>query len=154
MRLPTPARRLAFRSAYLVLRGWWFVRRPQKLGVKCVLTNGRRVLLVRHTYGHSDEWDLPGGSVKRSESPLTAAQREVQEELGVSVQRWEPLGEMFGHVDHRRDRLHCFQAELGDAQITIDRGELAAASWFARDQLPWPLGKYVRPILGRLHGIL
>jgi 8-oxo-dGTP pyrophosphatase MutT (NUDIX family) len=148
---PTTAlRRLAYRSAYVLLRGYWFLRRPQKLGVKCLLTDGQQVLLVRHTYGHSDEWDLPGGSVKRGEAPVAAAGREIKEELGVAVEDWQPLGQMFGHVNHRRDRLHCFQAELRDALITIDYGELAEARWFARAELPPKLGRYVTPILGRL----
>ena len=55
-------RRLAYRIAAQLLR----VLRPLVPidwgGVKCVLTDGYRVLLVRHTYG-SRLWDLPGGAV-------------------------------------------------------------------------------------------
>ena len=61
-------RRAAYRLAYGLLRVWWFIRRPQVAGVKCLLTHGNEVLLVRHTYG-PDVWDLPGGGVKSGESP-------------------------------------------------------------------------------------
>jgi ADP-ribose pyrophosphatase YjhB (NUDIX family) len=118
-------------------------------GVKCVITDGGHVLLVRHTYGPRG-WDLPGGTVKRGEAPVDAASREMNEELGVSIQDWRPIGQLELNVDHRRDRLHCFQAELRDPTLEIAQGELAEAGWFARDALPRNLGRYTRPILARV----
>jgi 8-oxo-dGTP pyrophosphatase MutT (NUDIX family) len=146
---PAPIRRLGYRAAYLGLRVYWLVRRPQTGGVKCAITDGERVLLVRHTYGPRG-WDLPGGSVKRGEEPLDAARREMREELGVSIEDWRALGVVSLSIDHRRDRLHCFQAELHAPEIEIDRGELADAAWFSRDALPRKLGRYTRPILARV----
>jgi len=43
---------------------------------------GGRVLMVEPTY--KDYWDIPGGYVEIGESPLQAASREVQEELGIT----------------------------------------------------------------------
>lgn len=42
-----------------------------------------RILLVQPTY--KDYWELPGGAVDGDESPYDAAQREVAEELGLSM---------------------------------------------------------------------
>lgn len=42
-----------------------------------------RVLLVEPTY--KDYWELPGGVVEANESPLAAAVREIDEELGLTV---------------------------------------------------------------------
>jgi 8-oxo-dGTP diphosphatase len=151
MQVPIPVRRLVYRCAYTALRGYWLVRRPHVLGVKCILTRADQVLLVRHTYGDR-EWDFPGGSVKRHEPPLNAARREMHEELGVRIDDWVALGPVAGSAHHRRDEMHCFQAELRDGQIEINRGELAAAAWFARDQLPDDVGRYVRRILARAAG--
>jgi 8-oxo-dGTP pyrophosphatase MutT (NUDIX family) len=144
--LAVALRRPAYRLAYALLRLYWFIARPSVLGVKCVLTDGDRVLLVRHTYGAA-EWVLPGGAVKRGEHPLAAARREMHEELGVAVENWTPLGVLTGRLHHRRDTIHCFHAELGDPVLDLDRGEIAAAGWFPRDSLPADLGGYVRPIL-------
>ncbi|MFD4433866.1 NUDIX domain-containing protein [Nocardia sp. NPDC058497] len=47
-----------------------------------------RVLLVEPTY--KDYWELPGGVVEANESPLVAAVREIDEELGLRV----PLGRL------------------------------------------------------------
>jgi 8-oxo-dGTP pyrophosphatase MutT (NUDIX family) len=147
--LPTELRRLAYRGAHTALRGYWFVRRPEVEGVKCVLTSGERVLLVRHTYGRRN-WDLPGGTVKRGEPPATAAQREMREELGVDIHDWTPLGPLFAADYHRRDRMHCFQAELEDPRLTVNDAELAAVAWFTRSDLPPDLSDNVRQILGRV----
>lgn len=130
----------------MVLRVWWLLRRPQVSGVKCVLTHGERVLLVRHTYGRRG-WDLPGGTVKRRESPEAAASREIIEELGIEIDDWSPLGLFSGRSEHRRDELHCFQAAVATEDLEIDLGELAAASWFPQQSLPHDLGRWARRIL-------
>ncbi len=144
-----PIRRLGYRFAYAGLRLYWLLRRPEVRGVKCVITDGGRVLLVRHTYGPRG-WDLPGGSMKRGEAPVNAARREMHEELGVSIDDWHPLGLVSLNGDHRRDRLHCFQAEVKEPKIEIDRGELADAHWFLPAALPRDVGRFTRPILARL----
>jgi 8-oxo-dGTP diphosphatase len=146
MSIPVPVRRIFYRVAYAILRVIWFVLRPRQLGVKCVLTHQDRILLVRHTYGRRC-WDLPGGAIKRGEAPPLAARREMHEELGVQSARWTDLGQVRGRVDHRRDTIHCFGAELPTPELTLDLGELAAARWFARAELPGDLGPYVLPIL-------
>jgi 8-oxo-dGTP pyrophosphatase MutT (NUDIX family) len=144
--LPIPLRRAGYKLAYAGLRVWWLVRRPSVSGVKCVLTRGENVLLVRHTYGHRG-WDFPGGSIKRGESPQSAARREIGEELGVGVDEWTLIGQFTTRFDHRHEQLHCFRAEVDDPSLELDRGELKAADWFPRDRLPPDLGRYVRPIL-------
>lgn len=146
-RVPIPVRRLIYRCAYLTLCAYWFIRRPRLTGVKCVLTDGERVLLVRHTYGPR-EWDLPGGGIKREESPADAARREMHEELGISAD-WVALGEVFAVMHHRSGSLHCFQAEVRNRGVTLDLGELATAGWFAPNELPTNTSRHVRRILAR-----
>lgn len=146
--LPEPLRRLAFRLAYRVLRAWWFVFRPTKRGVKCVLTRGGdHVLLVRHTYG-GDFWELPGGGVKRSEEPIAAARREIHEELGLALDDWRFVGELFARIEYKNDRLWCFAAEAGERPIVADRAEIAEERWFSRNALPDGLARHVDRIVG------
>ncbi len=146
MQLPTSIRRIGYRFAYRVLQVMWFIWRPEKNGVKCVLTRNENVLLVRHTYGRRS-WDLPGGAIKRGEPPIEAARREMEEELGLGSASWTAIGQLRGSVDHRRDTIHLFHAELATPTVTMDEGELAAAQWFSRAQLPSDLGPYVAPVL-------
>jgi 8-oxo-dGTP pyrophosphatase MutT (NUDIX family) len=147
VKLPVPIRRLIYRCGYRVLQVVWFVWRPAKTGVKCLLTADDRILLVRHTYGRR-RWDLPGGSVKRGEPPLQTARREMDEELGLGCAEWIKIGEIRGTFDHRRDTIHCFRAEIEpSARLKLDRGELDAAAWFARTDLPADLSPYVVPVV-------
>ena len=148
-RLPIGLRRRVYRLAYALLRVYWVVRRPECHGVKCVVTDGELVLLVRHTYGPST-WDLPGGAIKSGEDATIAARREMHEELGIDIDDWSPLGEVTGRAQHRSDVLHCFAAELHEPRLTLDLGEIDSARWFARDALPPDTGIYVRPVLDRL----
>jgi 8-oxo-dGTP pyrophosphatase MutT (NUDIX family) len=148
MKLPVPVRRVGYRVAYWLLRVYWFLLRPRVSGVKCLLTDGDLVLLVRHTYGDR-RWDLPGGTMRRREQPIAAARREIAEELGIEVDEWESLGELSSYVYFRHDRLYCFQAELRDPELTLDLGELSVARWFPRDQLPDKPARFVQPVLAR-----
>jgi len=143
------ARRAAIRLAYAGLCTYWFLFRPQIEGVKCVVSHGGDVLLVRHTYG-KPVWDLPGGTVRRRELPRDAARREMNEELGRRIEDWVDLGELYVNINHHHDNLHLFQAYVHDRQIDLDLTELAEANWFPLGALPPDLGRYVRPILARV----
>jgi 8-oxo-dGTP diphosphatase len=57
-----------------------------KVGVGVVVLDGESVLLIRRGKApKAGEWSLPGGHVELGESLRAAAQREVQEETGLSV---------------------------------------------------------------------
>ena len=148
MPLSLKLRRVAMRCAWLGLRAYWFVVRPNVVGVKCVLLNDDHVLLVRHTYGRRG-WDLPGGTVKRREVPIDAARREMHEELGRRIEDWEYLGVLFANSDHHRDNIHLFQTHIGDRRLDIDLMELAEADWFHPDRLPRDVSPFVARILAR-----
>jgi ADP-ribose pyrophosphatase YjhB (NUDIX family) len=141
-------RRLIYRSAYLLLWAYRVVVRPEVSGVKCVLTEGDHVLLVRHTYGPR-EWDLPGGGIKRGEGPAAAARREMREELGVDIEDLRDAGEVVAKLNRSRATVSCFTAELRAPEITIERGEIAAVRWFPRDDLPRRIGQLTLPVLRR-----
>jgi 8-oxo-dGTP pyrophosphatase MutT (NUDIX family) len=147
--LPVAVRRQGYRLAFALLRAYWFVRRPTLHGVKCVITDGDTILLVRHTYGPR-RWDLPGGAVKRAEPPVDAARREMREELGLEISEWTSLGEVSATVHHCRDSLACFGAELSAPALALNRAELAAGRWFRRSELPSEISGIVGPILARL----
>jgi 8-oxo-dGTP pyrophosphatase MutT (NUDIX family) len=139
--------RAAYRVGYRVLRVWWAVRRPKKDGVKCVIARGGEILMVRHTYGPTGRWELPGGGVKRREPPLHAAQRETREEVGIDTNDWRPLGDLYWRIDRKRDRLWCFKTEYDGQPIVRDEAEIAEARWFDRAELPAEAARYVPLIL-------
>lgn len=105
-------------------------------GVKAmVLDREGRLLMVRHRYGNSALWMLPGGGIARRETPAAAAIREVEEEVGCRIERVQPLGVFESRTEGRRDTVHLFSAVTADAAIP-DGVEIEAAAFFALDQLP------------------
>jgi 8-oxo-dGTP pyrophosphatase MutT (NUDIX family) len=55
---------------------------PVDLGVLALVEQAGRVVMVRHSY--KSGWMLPGGGVKRGETPAGAIIRELQEEIGLT----------------------------------------------------------------------
>lgn len=51
-----------------------------------ILNDKKFVLIFRHKNGQ-DYYSIPGGSVKKSETPSDAALREIQEELGLKLNK-------------------------------------------------------------------
>ncbi|HEX3834561.1 MAG TPA: NUDIX domain-containing protein [Solirubrobacteraceae bacterium] len=137
-------KRVGYRLAYRLLQLFWLIAHPSQTGVKCLLSHGGRILLVRHTYGPRS-WDLPGGMVKRGEDPAVTARREMHEELGVVPPQWTDLGSVHASLENRHDTIHVFGAELTSPSLTVDPAELDVAEWFAPGELPpmRPLGAQI-----------
>jgi ADP-ribose pyrophosphatase YjhB (NUDIX family) len=140
--------RTAYRSGYWLLRASRLVVRRRARGVKCLLTSGNDVLLVRHTYGPRATWHVPGGGVRRGETMLAAGAREMGEELGLVDLDWQQVDIVDIVMEHRPVTLGCLHCDLAERpDIRRDRVEIAQASWFARDSLPTPRGREVAQLV-------
>ena len=122
---------LAYRSAYLMARAWWFIRRPHTFGSVVAVWCDGRLLLVRTSYRR--QYNLPGGFLKPRETALDAAVREVSEELHLVLPpdaltlRWH--GSTI--FEHRHDTTTIWEIVL-DAQpsIHVDGREVVWAGWW------------------------
>jgi 8-oxo-dGTP pyrophosphatase MutT (NUDIX family) len=140
-RLPVPLARLGYRLAYRLAQGWWLVTRPRVVGVKFMLRDGDRVLLVRHAYGDRRSWEAPGGHARAGEPPAAAARREAHEELGVDTAAWREVGVLAATTDGKRETIHCFEAAWPpSARLRFAFAELEEARWVERSAPP-PLGE-------------
>ena len=112
------------------------ILRLQTRGVKVMLFNEQdELLLVRHTYGRTDLFLLPGGGVHRSEQPERAAAREVREELGCGVEGLSFVSRHVSSFEGRRDTIHLYRARIAGT-VRADGIEVAEARFFALDALP------------------
>lgn len=83
------------------------------------------------------EWHLPGGGVRRDETPKAAAQRELAEEVGLSTTALLPVGSACGIWDGRRDRVHFFELRLNEIPLLrLDNREIVAARLAPIHELP------------------
>ncbi|AIT06907.1 hypothetical protein MC45_11575 [Sphingomonas taxi] len=122
------AHRLRRRTMALV--GW----RTRGVKVMAFDPDGR-LLLVRHRYGRSDLWMLPGGGIARRETPAAAAVRELAEETACRLTAVTEAGRYEARTEGRRDTVFLFRGTTGDAPVP-DAVELAEARFFALDALP------------------
>ncbi len=125
--------RLGYRLASRILALVWVLARVRRAGVKCVITDGGRLLLVRHSYG-SRAWDLPGGAGRHGESASEIARREMAEELGFEIRDWRDLGTL--RSVRGRHHVRVLTAEVSAPPLRPDPVELQTAAWFDRDRLP------------------
>ncbi|WP_375767639.1 NUDIX hydrolase [Archangium gephyra] len=144
-----PLMRMAYRGAYTLALGYWFVRRPETQGTLVGVWQGRKVLLLQNSYKRV--FSLPGGGQNRGESPRETGARELREEVGLSVAPSE-LREVFearGTAEYKRDR--CSFVEL-DVQtpptLALDNREVVWAAFIDVDTaLQLPLAEMVRAYL-------
>jgi len=107
------------------------------VGAMCLIEDGEgRVLLVRQPYRAG--WGLPGGFLKRGETPEECAVREVREEVGLAV---ELVGTPQVVIDERARGVEAvFRARALHpeqlAVVTAVSAELEEAAWFAPKALP------------------
>lgn len=105
-------------------------------GVKVMAFDGDgRLLLVRHRYGRSDLWMLPGGDLARRESPVAAGVRELAEETGCRLVQVAAMAVFVSRAEGRRDTVHLVRGVTADRPVA-DGLELTEARFFALDALP------------------
>ena len=126
--------RFAFRLGFPVARVWWRLRRARHEGALVAVYVDRALLLVRSSY--RVEWNFPGGSIKRGETPDAAARRELAEEIGLAATRLLPAGDACGIWDGRRDRVHFFELRLDRLpKLQLDNREIIGARLASPEEL-------------------
>jgi 8-oxo-dGTP pyrophosphatase MutT (NUDIX family) len=126
---------LAYRCAYQLMRGYWGVRHPHTHGALVVIRSDGEVLLVRNSY--VPYYSLPGGYVRRHETAVQAALRELIEEVGVTASA-DTL-----HLAHdethdwegKRDHVEIFTLEVAvRPNVVVDHREVVEASWWSPER--------------------
>jgi 8-oxo-dGTP diphosphatase len=118
--------RILFRLGFPVARVWWRLRRHEHRGALVAVYVGQELLLLRSSY--RSEWNFPGGTVRRGETPEMAARRELVEEIGLEASSLSAAGDAQGIWDGRRDHVHFFELRLDRLPaLLLDNREIIAA---------------------------
>lgn len=138
-------RRLFYRVIKPIRKVYWFVCRPETVGVKCLIEHDGKFLCILNSY--YPKWTFPGGGVGRKETLLQAARRESLEEVGVDIEDWRLLGEYHSEREYKRDVVYCFHAVAPNSEFMIDNDEVVEAGWFSTDEIPNPRSFAVKEVL-------
>lgn len=117
---------------------------------RVIVRNERNeILLVKTWIGHRP-WSLPGGGVGRKETSLTAARRELEEEIGLRLP-----SEKFQYVE--TIRIHDYEAPIFAVTVAKDQVDFAKCDpheithigWYDAQDLP-EVAPAVAEIIGKL----
>lgn len=100
-----------------------------------VINTDGKILLVKHTY--QPHWYLPGGGVKNGESAKAALIRELIEEVGLVVEKDEPI--LFGIYHHIYGGVNDYPVIYivkNYKTVPVKSNEIEAVDWFYYDALP------------------
>ncbi|MFP3504201.1 NUDIX hydrolase [Burkholderia sp. SIMBA_062] len=101
---------------------------PIKERATIVCYREQQVLLVARA---TSRWALPGGTIKRGETPLEAAHRELREETGITGQDLVYSMQFTGLAKVH----HVFFAEVGPDQTPQASNEIQKCKWFRIDSV-------------------
>lgn len=122
--------RIALRAAYRVLLAWWWIARPERRGVHVAVWWGERLLVIQNSYRRA--WTLPSGGVKSREDLLSAAVRELREEVGIAT---EPATlrlarEFTSREEYKTDRSAVYELSLDEEPRVVPDGREVVAAEF------------------------
>lgn len=109
-----------------------------KVAVAALVTDGRRVLLVRRlAIPRIGYWALPAGYMDADEDPETALVREVLEETGITVRvsAFDRVAPLAGW-NQRRGILLLYRAAALEGEAA-GGDDVSDARWFEADEVPW-----------------
>jgi ADP-ribose pyrophosphatase len=115
--------------------------RPRVAVGAIVFKEGRILLVQRGKPPAEGCWAIPGGSVEIGETLQQAAQREIREETGVSIQAREPVF-TFDIIERDEDGLVRFHYVVVDLMADYVEGTLRPAGdaiharWVSSAELP------------------
>lgn len=129
---------LAYFCAYRGMRVYWKMTHPTTDGTLVAMWHHDEVLLVRNSY--VPYYCLPGGYMRRGETPADAVLRELREEVGIAARDdelelvYDQTREWEGKSDHVRIFNLQVAGEAARPEVRVDHREVIEASWWSAER--------------------
>jgi ADP-ribose pyrophosphatase len=102
------------------------IRHPGAAAVLPLTEHGEIVLV--HQFRHAADgmlWEIPAGTLGPGESPHACAQRELEEEAGMTAGDLVPMGDVLPAPGYTNERIHLFLAtRLAPSTQKLDEDEV------------------------------
>lgn len=112
---------------------------PKVAVIALVVANGAVLLVRRAVDPGKGLWSLPGGYMDAGEMPREALRREVDEEVGLSIEVGEmsAIFPMENGVGERVGIVLAFQAKPTGTSVEVcAQDDVSEAGWFGPEQIP------------------
>lgn len=128
-----------YKLAIYPLKLYWFLFRPERYGVKCIIQReDGRILFIKNTYGKG-YWNFPGGGIEKGETPEQAIRREVLEETQLRPSAFTKIGDFVSRFEYKKDSVSVFTTKVENPIIKIQESEINSYNWSPINDLPEPL---------------
>ncbi|MGB1242502.1 MAG: NUDIX domain-containing protein [Chitinophagales bacterium] len=124
----------------LLRKLYWRLFRPTTVGVRAIVLNDKRqVLLVKHTY--TNDWYLPGGKVDKNESLIVAVKRELKEEIGITqIEDIEQFYTYSNFFEYKSDYITVFIVQNFNSKNRI-HFEIEEFGYYGFEEIPINISK-------------
>lgn len=119
---------LVYWVAYRLHLAWAFLFRPTTEGVWIAVWSDGNLLIIKNSYRNTIT--LPGGGIDNNETPVAAAIRELDEEVGINAtpDQLSLFSQYYSTCEFKHDCIHLFELKLAAVHaVEIDHREV---SWF------------------------
>ena len=117
------------------MKCYWAVLTPETQGALVSIWYQGEILLVRTSY--HGYFNLPGGYLKKGETFVQAAIRELKEEIGIetSEKKLNLIVDSKKQWEHRKDHVNIFAIEVDEKPvIVIDNREIISAKFYPPEE--------------------
>lgn len=108
-------------------------------GAAVVAVNEQRQVCLLRQFRHAANgwlWELPAGKIDNREPPLQTAQRELEEEAGVTASQWDSLGDLVSSPGVFTEIIHLFLATgLREVGSKPEEHEVLEIHWKPLDEV-------------------
>lgn len=128
---------IAYKTIKIPIKWYWKICNIKTRGVRVMIINESKVVLVQHWY--NSLWVMPGGGIKKYETPEQAALREVDEETGIQNIQLEYLLGIYSNIkEGKNDTVYCYVVQLNSLTKIKKKFnlEISDSKWFDINNLP------------------
>ena len=102
-----------------------------------IIDDKKRVLLIKRTYDQEESnlWSLPGGTKEDNETLEECLVREIEEELGSSIKKYD-FFQSYTMKDNSKTVIASYYVGLINDSIKLNKQESSEYKWFSQKEIP------------------